>query len=80
MDSMSYLFMGIAGLLIIVFVILSLRTGTKKYRVTLANDEVLELTKKWSDSWNDSKEMKIYRKDNKRIVISTHWIIKSEEL
>lgn len=80
MNNEFYLFMGIAAILIVLFIILSTIGGNKKYKVTMANNEVLELNRKWSDSWNDSKEMKMYHKDGKRVILSTHWIIKSEEI
>lgn len=81
MNSDFYLFIGIAGILIAAFIVLSMVGGNKKYKVTMANNEVLELKRKWNDSWNDSKEMKMYHKDDgKRVILSTHWIIKSEEI
>jgi hypothetical protein len=83
----SYIAMGVAALLLVVFLYLTIKNGrSKKYRVTTAEMGrdgglvVLDVTRRWNDGWSDTKEMKVYHQNDKRIILSTHWIIKIEEV
>jgi hypothetical protein len=80
MNPYTYVFLGIAILLLILFVFQAAKSKNKKYKVTLADNSTLELTRRWNDGWNDTREMKAYHQGDKRIVLATHWIIKVEEM
>lgn len=80
MDS-STVFLVIAGLLLILLVGLSYKSGKpKKLKVFLADNTTIDVTRKWGDSWNDQKDMKVYHQDAKRIWLANHWVIKVEEM
>jgi hypothetical protein len=81
MDNNSVIFMAVAILLFVVLMVVSFKTGgTKKLKVTLADDSTIEVTRKWNDGWNDIKDMKCYHQGDKKIWLANHWIIRIEEL
>lgn len=79
-NTVSFVFAGIALVLVFLFLALTIKHGTKKYKVTLANNEVRHLTRTWYDGYNDIKDMRTFREENKKkIAIASHWIISIEE-
>ena len=53
----------------------------KKFKVTVANNQVMTLEKNWIDFWFfDNKHFKSFRKPGgKRIKLALHWILAIEE-
>lgn len=53
----------------------------KWYRVFLANNEVVRLSRGMSDQWifDTSRMMSFHDENGKRVTISKHWIIKVVE-
>jgi Flp pilus assembly protein TadB len=88
MDNTSWVFLAVALALFVAFIVLSMKTNkTKKLRITTAETDntgqpkVIEVTRKWNDSWNDIKDLMAYRdNDGKRIWLAKHWILKIEEI
>jgi hypothetical protein len=77
MDS-SWIF-GSALMLLAVFFLLSVKTNkTKKLRIFLADNTSIEVTRKWNDSWNDTKDMRCYHQGDKTIWLANHWVIRTE--
>lgn len=77
----SVIFMSVAIGLFIVLMVISFKTGkSKKLKVILADNTVIEVTRKWNDGWNDIKDMKSYHQGDKKIWLANHWIIRIEEL
>ena len=80
MDNQT-LFLVIALGLAIVFFAVSLKTSkTRKLKITLADNSIIEVTRRWNDNWNDQKDMKCYHVDKKTIWLATHWILRVEEM
>lgn len=81
--AISYIFLGIALALLILFFGILVKGGiTKKYKVTLSNNQIYHVYRKWYDGFNDPKDLKVYRLDlagKKRLAVGTHWIITIED-
>lgn len=54
----------------------------RKFKVTVANNEIMHLERNWLDYWMyDNKLFKSFRKqDGGRIRLAVHWILKIEEV
>jgi len=77
----SMLFLGIAAILFVALIFISLRgVKTKKFRITTADGAVLDVTRKFGDNWNDPKDFKAYHQGEKNIWLANHWILKIEEM
>lgn len=74
------LFIALALLVVLVALTIFGRK-TKKYKITLANNEIMHVTRRPWDGMDDDKNGKCYHKeDGKRIWFSNHFtIIKEEE-
>lgn len=85
---MNPVFLGIAGALLAVLVLMSLKGAkTRKLKITTAEANAdgsfkeMVLTRKFGDGWNDLKDMKVYHADNgKRIWLANHWVLRIEEI
>jgi len=87
MDSNTLIIWVVIAFLVVVLFSLSFRTGkSKKLRITTSEPDasgqlkVVDVTRKWNDGWEDSKDMKCYHLDSKKIWLNTHWIVKVEEM
>lgn len=77
----STIFMFIALGLAIVFFIVSFRSGkTRNLKITLADNSIIEVTRRWNDGWSDQKDMKCYHQKEKTIWLANHWILRIEEM
>ncbi len=77
----SWIFGAIALVLFVILMVLSFRSsGTKKLKITSADNSIIEVTRKWNDGWNDVKDMRCYHQGNKKLWLANHWIIRIEEL
>ena len=77
----SAIYLTVALFLFIILMVVSFKTGkSKKLKITSADLNVLEVTRKWNDGWNDLKDMKCYHVGDKKIWLANHWIIRIEEI
>lgn len=84
----SVIYLVTIGVLLVAFVLVSMKTNkSKKLKITTADPDVngelktIDVIRKWSDSWEDYKDMKCYHTlDKKKIWLATHWILKIEEV
>jgi hypothetical protein len=78
----STIFIMVAFLLFILLMFFSFKTSkSRKLKITLADNTVIEVTRKWNDGFNDIKDMKAYHdSDGKVLWIANHWMIKIEEM
>lgn len=84
----SVIYYIITGLLLVGFAFVTFKSGrSKKLKITTAKTNLdgslveLIVTRKASDSWNDGKGMKLYRKDDgKKLWLSDHWVLEIEEI
>lgn len=78
----SVIYYIITGLLLVGFAFVTFNGGkSKKLKITTADNSVIEVMRKGSDSWNDAKGMKLYRTlDGKKLWLSDHWVLRIEEI
>lgn len=87
--SQTAIYLLIAGILLVLFIALTLRGArTKKWKVVSSQPDpetggvVTEiLTRTMSDKFNDPKDMKCFHNEAGNLVLlGTHWIIRMEEV
>jgi len=78
----SVIYYVIVGLLLVAFAFITFKGGrSKKLKITTADNTVIEVMRKGSDSWNDVKGMKLYHTlDGKKMWLSDHWVLRIEEM
>jgi uncharacterized membrane protein len=67
---------------LVVLIVITLKSNrTRKFKVKLADDSIMEVTRNRWDVLEDEKDMKCYHKaDGKKIWFSNHFTIMKEEL
>jgi hypothetical protein len=87
MDSNTAMQWGLLAFLILFLFGVVFKTGkTRKMRITTSEPDangqlkVIEVTRKWNGGWDDAKGMACYVLNGKKIWLSTHWIIRIEEM
>jgi hypothetical protein len=87
MDNNTLIIWAVIAFLVGMLFVFSFKTGkSKKLRITTSEPDatgqlkILEVTRKWNDGWEDSKDMKCYHLEGKKIWLATHWIIRVEEM
>jgi len=67
-------------------VLLAKTNKTKRLRITYSEPDAtgmlktIDVVRKWNDGWDDSKDLKCYHVGKKRIWLSSHWVIRIEEV
>ena len=76
----------IFGVFALLAMLLAKTNKTKKLRITYSEPDAtgmlktIDVVRKWNDGWDDSKDLKCYHVGKKRIWLSSHWVIRIEEV
>lgn len=85
----SMIFAGIAGVLVVVLLFLTIRGGkAKTYKVVSSQPDpetggviTEELSRGYKEKWNDIKDMKCFKNaEGRKVYLGIHWIIRIEEI